>query len=439
VEPVRRFLKIYQPSPENVGELTFANPSSDLGDLGIEVSGSVPLVTLVPRVLRPGAAPEYAVGPGYRATVPVFDVPGVKSWQFAQFDTIEPTDSLQVPAEITDVRARLHDGLTEYVWGGSSWDPVADPDVDWNTLAEVSTNLPSWDPSVQLGFVFELSTTDKRYTPALEGFRVLYEIDLPSELNDWIFGTLITDLRAIRPTKDLHVVSDGTTSIAFGVVVSKLEDGWEFRDVVGVFADQYRRTNLLQSYDSGTKTITLSSAPATSTVLTIRVEYAPQVAVTTDPDFIETAASPAIAFDTIDVIDHGEASQDDGIVNRFVDPPTAVILPARRHVDIDITATITAPLTVDLHRLIENVDAWFAERRVVRSHMTGELATLRISDPLDAPQDVPRSGLRSATMRFRLENVYLAHRAPVDGAGVKQLQVTVNAGAGSVDFSIDGG
>lgn len=413
-----------------LGSLVFTNPTTDAGAVRVAHSnGSDRSVQLVALPAYPHGPSVFPTGAGYRVKFPVLDCPGVIVWRFAQFDRSEPTG--------TDLRARLHDGTTERYWNGSAWTSVVAPDADWNTLAEVSDHLPDWDPDDDLGFVFELSTTDREVTPSLRGFRVVYDIDLPSEFNDWVYNALVGGMQdTLRPVKDAIVLASGSISLDWGAVVDGKEDTWSFGSVVAVYnkaADPWNRTNLLASYNSGTRIATLTSSPAAGAQLLVRVEVVPEVAVNTDPDHVELAKSPAVIFDTIDVVDLGEAPAGDSVVNEFVDPPTAEVWPAARHAHVDVSVTVTAPLSVDLHRLGDAVTSWLHDRRVLRSPTTGDRVTLRITDQLSAGSPVERSGLRTGALTFRLEHVYFQTRATVAGYGVKTIQVEASTTAGGSD------
>lgn len=410
-----------------VGSLVFTNPAADSGAVRVAHEGSA--VEMVALPAYPHGPATYPTGTGYRVKFPVLDCPGVIVWRFARFDRSEPTG--------TDLRARLHDGTTEFYWSGAAWVAVTNADTNWNTLAEVSQHLSDWDPADPLGFVFELSTTDRALTPSLRGFRVVYDIDLPSEFNDWVYAALIGGMQdTLRPVKDAVVLASGSTSLDWGAAVDGNEDTWTFGSVVAVYdkaGDPWRRTNLLSSYNSGTRIATLNTSPAAGTQLVVRVEVIPEVMVNTDPDHVELARSPAVIFDTIDVTDLGESPSGDSVVNEFADPPTAEVWPAARHAYVDVSVVITAPLSVDLHRLGEAVTSWLHDRRVLRSPTTGDRVTLRITDQLSIGSPVLPSGLRTGVLSFRLEHVYFQTRATTAGYGVKTFQVEASTTAGGSD------
>jgi hypothetical protein len=412
------------PDTDVLGAMTF----SDSAKIGLTADR----VAISLKVSADGARIEYPKNTaGIYCTTPAVGGDLIRQYEFAQFDTVEPTDPTlndptldPNPAEVTDVRGRLHDGTTEFWYTAGVWTAITDPDTDWNTLEEVSTNLPAWDASQPLGFVFELSTKDGTVSPLFRGVRVLYEVDLVSFHNDWLYTTLIAEMTStIRPRADLIVRSDGTVTVDLGAVEDALESAWDVVDVDAVFdedSDPAHRTDLLSSYDTGTRLITLTGAPAPDTRLLIRFTYKPVVAVTTDHDFTELGASPAVLFESVDVEDRGEAPESDNIVNVFSDPPMGVILPAPRRTHMTITLNITAPGAVNMRRLAEAVTIFLQDRRTITSPTDGRRARVRITDPFNSPPLPDQTGLHSATMEFRLENVYVWLRRAIEATGVRQ-------------------
>jgi len=435
--------------PEVYSEFTFENPASDSGSIRVTAaSGAISLVAVSP---RPGANPEFPIGEGYRVKFPLTGVPGASAWLLAQFRALLIEDPMQDPREVTAVRARLHDGTDDFVWAAGAWSVVADADADWNTLGEVALGLVDWPVASDFGVVFELSTTDPRFTPFVSGYTLLYEIDIPSDFDDWLYNTLVAGMKEIRPEKDIQLRSDGTSSIAFTTIESKLETDWNFEAVVDVFDltdDPYRKVSILDTFDSGTRLITLTTAPASGHVLLLRVTYVPLVAVTTDQDYFELANTPAILFERVDAVDRGEVSEDTFIMNEYVDPPLATVFPAPRHVNIEIDLVITAPLTTDAHRLADSVTKWLNDRRVLVSPTTGERATMRITDPMQSTAVQDRTGIRTSGVSFVLEDLYFFYRDSFtagDGSpgsvfayGVTSAQVVTVVGSTSVTTDVGG-
>jgi len=433
----RRLIRCFTVSPDTLKDLEF----SDLSKIGL--ANNKASVTLKTSIVA--GRPSFPIGEvGIRFKTPAVSANRIVSFEFAQFDTLEPEDPNKSPSTVTDVRGRLHDGTTEKFWNGSAWVAITDPAADWNTLEDVSGNLPSWDAADPLGFVFELSTTSRTLAPTVRGVKVLYQADIASFHNDWLYTTLVAGMvDNIRPLADLVTDSDGTVSVALAPIEAALESAWDIIDIDAVFnedTDAAHRTDLLASFDTGTRVITLAGAPSLGDKLLVRFSYKPVVAVTTSHDFAELGASPAILYEVVDWEDEGEASSSDNIVNVFPDPPVGVILPAPRRQHMAVTLTVTAPSSVNLRRLAETVTRFLQERRTIFSPTDGREAYLRIVDMFNASPLPDQTGLHSATMGFRLEDVYVWLREAVDTTGVRPggLAILTDLGPAQVTTPVGG-
>lgn len=409
---LRRLLRIWQLSADTFGDLTY----SDATKIGLNDARTAVSLKLG---LRNGRV-EYATGSGIYVKVAPFVVPRAVAWQLLQVVAVEPVDPSQDPREVTDVRARLWDGSTEFWFTAGAWTAVTTPATQWNTIEEVNANLGEWDPADPIGLVFELSTTDARFSPSLSAFRLLYSVDLVSPLNDWIYGAVVQGIKDnVRPLSDVIHTSDGTTSIDFGLIADGFEEGLTVGTVDAVWnedEDPEHRNDLLSSYNSGTRFITLSTAPPSGDRLLIRFSYVPAVALDTNQDYDELARTPTITLDRVTVVNMGEAPEDDYIMNVFTNPPMGVRIPAPRRVNISFSVLLSTMLSVDLHRLAEELTRYLASNRVLSSPTTGERATLRITDTFDDQRSPGLSDLKAGSMAFSLENVYL-HSRPAVAAG----------------------
>lgn len=427
---LRRLLKDFTVSRDTIGDIT----PSDSTEIGVNRREDAVTLKLVN---GPGRL-QYTTGAGVYVKIAPFDVPRVVEWNMLQVFVTEPRDETR--AEVTNVRARLWDGTTERWFTAGAWTVVTVAATQWNTIEEVNDNLGSWDPDDPLGLVFELSTTDARLTPALVGFRLLYSIDLISEIDDWVYGALVEGMKSIvRVASDVIVTSDGSASISFGTdVIDALESPYDVTDVDAVWNeddDPNHRNDLLVAYNTGTRVISLTGAPADGARLLIRFVWRPMVAVTTSQDFDELDGSPSILFDRITLENLGEAPVPDTIVNVFTSPPVGVTLPAPRRGNLVISLLLTAPLAVALHRLAAAVTQFLQARRVISSPSTGDRATLRIVEPFDDQRVANLSDLHTAAALFRLENVYVHEQPAVDAGdsggeyayGVGTLRFTTQA------------
>lgn len=399
---LRRLMRSWEVSVDTIGDLALSDGSR------IRVAADAASVTLKtgPRAGRI----ECPTGPGIYVKIAPIVVPRVIQWQMIQVYATLPVNPLASPRTVTALRARLWDGTTEFWRTGGAWVPVVTATTDWNTLEELNAGLPSWDPALPLGLVFELSTTDSKFSPAFLGFNLLFSIDIVSSFDDWIYGAVIQGLKdAIRGFSDVIVSSDGTGSIDFGSIVADFEDDMTIDTVDAVWNeddDPIHRADLLASYDDGSQTIALTTAPPAGAKLLIRFVWIPLVALSTSGDYDELASTPAIVLDRVAIEDLGENASGDAIVNVFTDPPLGVVLPPPRRTNILISLTLMASLAVDLHRLAEAVTCFLTEHQVITSPSTGERATLRLTAEFDDAGTPDLDDLKTGTMAFSLENVY---------------------------------
>lgn len=430
----RRMIRCFTVGPDTVGDLEYSDATA------ISMNDEKTGVAL--KTSWDAGRANFPITAGIRVKTPAVAGNLIAAYEFAQFDTVEPTDPMD-PAVVTDVKARLHDGTTEYWWTAGAWTAVSNPVTDFNTLQEVSDNIASWNAALDLGFVFELSTNSKQHTPSFRGVKVLYQMDLVSFHNDWLYTTLVSQMaNNIRPRADLLAASDGTTTIDLGAIEATLGSDWEITDVDAVFnetTDAAHRTDILSSFDTGTRLITLTGAPTSGNKVLIRFEYKPVVAVTTDSDFEEIAGSPAVLLEPI-WVDAGEAPVPSDIVNVFTNPPVGVILPAPRRQHLVVTLVVTAPNAVNLRRLAESVTAFFQERRTITTPTDGRSAYLRITDTFGSSPLPDQSGLHSATMGIRLEDVYMWFRDALETTGVRAggVELEIPLGPATVTIPVGG-
>jgi hypothetical protein len=362
------------------------------------------------------------------------------AWHALQVFRSEPED-IEGNA-VTDVRLRLSDGTDHYYWTGAAW---AITTTEWNTVEDACDNFSSWTGPV--AFVVGLRTTDGDYSPSVTAIKFLYEVAVPSMLEDWIYRTIVPELEeGLRPETDFTITGPGGSTIDLDNF--PLEGGLQLLDVVSVWdhtSDPDHLADLFLSYDSGTREITLSQPITAGNVVWIRGPYQPTVAVTTSQDYDEIASAPAVELD-FDIVSDAEAAADDYIMDEFADPPTAVILPAPRRVDIELTLSVTAGLAIDLVRLVEEVIRFCQENKVLASRSTLERATFRLSDAMTWPKAPNLSDVQAASVLIRMDNVHLWTRDAYDadaasgvGFGVEALVATAQIGPVTRTIEIGGG
>lgn len=120
-----------------------------------------------------------AGGDVHSAALGQFTVGALRSW-----------DHLWIPVEhdplnddglgVTEVTARLTDGVSDFVWGGASWVAPVDAN-DWSDVADVEANVGAW-PSTTIGLKVRLRTENGAITPACYGWRIAYTIDFAAKV-----------------------------------------------------------------------------------------------------------------------------------------------------------------------------------------------------------------------------------------------------------------
>jgi hypothetical protein len=324
------------------------------------------------------------------------------SWRYIQFIFDTPTDD--DGNEVTGIYLRLVGSSGARWWNGTEWEaPGAD---EWSTMEDVCNNISSWTDKT-LGFVINLRTTDARYTPTLRHIKVAYKVDLPSFINDWILSSLIPALREEVQLFSEYVI-EAHGGLAYTMSDYPLEASVDISDIVEAYDhanDPDHETNLFSSFASGV--LTLSDVVPAGSPLWIRTRLQPTVAKTTNQDYDEIEGPFNVIIDEVREDDMGAAHADDGVINIYSDPPTGVIVPAPRRVNINLGISVTAPTAVDLGRLQDAVHGFFHRNRVLTSYATGDQVSMRPMSGNDDSSTSPNlSDLQQARMLAIMENAY---------------------------------
>ena len=368
------------------------------------------------------------------------------TWDFVELYGTAPRDENR--NQVTTMNLRIHDGTDSRYWNGGTW-AVAGAG-DWNTLSDVNANLSAYTGS-SIAIEVELKTTDWVLTPTLRAVKLKWTGQLFSFFEEWIYRTVVAGMKsALRPPSDYTIKAPGGTSIDLDNF--PLDSGWELADVIAVYDytnDPTRRTNLLSSYDSGTKVITLTGAIAADDTAWVVFRYQPDIAVTTSQDFTDEAQVPAIWITGVRDVTRGTkriGGRGPYAIDRTLAVPAGVVHPeAVSMIDLDFTYAVLAPTSLDLTKLNEALINWIDAHPILRSPGLDTHVKLSRTNALDwvtgvgAPKD-----LRLLTGTFTLREVPFigdlsasaadgSNTAPagaVDVFGVKQL---------SVDYSVLGG
>lgn len=256
---------------------------------------------------------------------------------------------------LTSVRLRIYDGTNDRFWNGSTW-AVAGAG-DWNTEDEVNQHLASFDvSSKQFAVVLNLVTTDDRYTPLVSSVFVLWEgeVDwsqdivldsLTQTLQDeleYASDTVFPPLEANSSSIDLDDYTDESD-----LVVANVEEVYDHD------ADPNHTTDILDSYDSGTRVVTLTTAIPMGNRPYFRFRIRASVAWDTHQDFSEVRKLPQVIL--------GDAEAETSVLYPFgcssgvvrKDTVSAVKLPAPYRTTYQIVAEVLTDRSRDQLRLLD--------------------------------------------------------------------------------------
>ncbi len=222
----------------------------------------------------------------------------VRRW--TNFDATMSTPKSPTGAAVTSIGWKLNDGTNDRYWNGSTW-AVAGAG-NWNTTAVVQANIASFPvASKTLRPVVNLRTTDSRYTPTVSDVRVLFEANYSSGIENLVTKALRRRIETIEATTEIAVSwpATGATYDLDGLVQ---EEDVTIVDVDGAFlhaTDPDCENDLLVSYNTGTKVVTLSSSQTAGTVVLLRVAYRPTAAISTHQDYDVLGQMPYVAIEEI--------------------------------------------------------------------------------------------------------------------------------------------
>ena len=418
---MKTLIKVWDFDSNLMGMLEYSSPS----DITLDARHS--RLTLKERFAPGTNRLSYPTNDDIYVIMPSLDVQSLQELHYIQVISITPNDLNG--ATPTAILMRLYDGAQHYYWNGANWTIGS----AWNTVEDMVNHLRDWNLDVPFSLVVSLKTTNRAYTPTVSQIKLLYSVELPSFIDDWVYNVIVDGMaESIRPVSDL--ITEAIGNLQLDLSALDLQGSWNITDVVGVWdedLDAKHRQNLLDEYDIQTRVIILSTAPAEGARLRVRYRYAPQVAVQTSQDYVEVESCPSLLFDNIMEDELGAASAAESIMNCYVDPPSGVILPAPRRANIRFNLLASAPTSVDLDRLMEAVATFLTSNATVTSRATGITRSLRVIESFNRRIDPSLNDSHMASMSFMIENVYKWHLGPVSVHGVASLGVGFQVGAGT--------
>lgn len=338
---------------------------------------------------------------------------------------------------LTSVELRIYDGTDERFWNGSMW-AVAGAG-DWNTEDEVNQNLTSFDASSkQFAVVLNLVTTDDRYTPSVSSVFVLWEGEV-----DWSQDIVLDSLTQILQ-EELTYASDAALPPLEGDSSSIDLDDYADEsdlDVVDVEAaydhdaDPNHVTDILDSYDSGTRVVTLTAAIPMGNRPYLRLRIRASVAWDTHQDFSEVRKLPQVILGDVE----SETSIpypfgcSSGVVRK--DTGTAVKLPAPYRRTYRITAEVLTDRSRDQLRLLDALTAFLTNGPsdevgpFLRSRATDRRYRIWLTDDFRAVAPVASNlaDVRVFQAEFRVVDVASNLAPTIDAYAVKSLNLGFNA------------
>lgn len=332
----------------------------------------------------------------------------------------------------TSVGLRLFDGTDERFWGGASWDVAGLG--DWNTEAEINANIGSFDVSAKkFAIVLNLVTTDEKVTPTVEAVLVLWKGPI-----DWNQDVTLDSLLALFQDEltyieDLALPPLAATSATIDLDDYTDESELDFVGADAVFdedADPGHVTDLLSSYDAGTRVLTLSTAIPVGNRPFLRMIVRPNVAWDTHQDFGELGKLPEIVLRDTSAVRSSPYPfrSDTGIVRK--DTGAGVSIPAPYRTTYEVTMEVRLDRSTTQMRLIDELIRIFVDGPAseigpfLRSRATDRRYRLRLIDEFRAADPrVNLADVRSFVAEFRIEDVALQLSAARDVFAVQSLNL----------------
>ena len=395
---------------------------------GLRISDSNRLE--VPRSNTPSGPtpddPEYDLSQTLTARTPTFNPLEVVGWEL--FSVRHPGPPANPNPALTtapyEIRFRVSDGSTDLYWDGAAWS-AATLGTHWNTEAEVSANLPTFDTSSRsIAFVVNMWTTDERVTPRLHSLKLLYQSRI-LEKRDLIYESLIPEFREQlrgRSRVGYEMPAAGTTLDLSDLEALGFEGGYDITDVIEAYnysQDPNRDTDILASWDLGTSTVTLTEEIPLGEVLWLEFEFRPTVAAHTSSDYSEISSIPGVDILDVSTRDFQEVPQPDAVIDRATNSGWSVPGPSVRHVSF--TVEIICNKQYDLEYLTESLRIWARKRCLRMRGMDYELYCATKGDAQYFPVHGAKN-TRKSVLKFEVMHVPFFELPAVETYGIQGIE-----------------
>ncbi len=326
-----------------------------------------------------------------------------------------PRPTLQ-PSQTT-VAYRLNNGTSDYYWDGVSW--VVAGASDWNSEAVVVANIDSFPATNQhVAVLVNLKTTDKYVTPTISQVDIGYEGQI-DYIRSIITSLLYSMDASLRYSFRTTVEGNGTNSIVLPAFdptynIVSLEAAYNITD------DPNMVTNIGSAYNTGTRTLTLTTTPASNKVILVRFRAKPQVAFSLpSQDYYENKSVPATTINRMDV---SGAQVVGSQVVKNVAAGTASVRYNPYRLNISFGLLVEAEAADTKLHLIESVISYFRNTPLLHWRDLDKQLSMRIvSEGVYNPTPNLKDGYES-TFTFALENIFLW----LDSEQSKYLVLEVN-------------
>jgi hypothetical protein len=325
----------------------------------------------------------------------------VKQWLL--FEPVVSNFIDESGTQITFDKYRLGDGTDEYYWNGSSWEVNT---TDWNTSAEICTNISTFSvSSLSIQVIINLSTTDEEYTPEVDSVKILYSCDIEFQ-EDLFYKSLLPDLKEnIRPISDYPIKMTEDSDTIDLENDFPLKTPYNIVDIDSVFdhdSDENHLTDLFSSYDEGTKVITLSQSLTTGTKVWIKFIYEPEVAITTKRTYSEIGKVPCIVISDINSVGRKEGQGSKTVIDETTNEGVKVFPPI--HNDFELVLRCLTDKARDQIRLTEEIKRYFRQNTILRQRGTDEECSIHVIDDLDMQNPFGSSEIEISFLRVLIEN-----------------------------------
>lgn len=311
----------------------------------------------------------------------VVTLPALRAAGLRALYRIELIESATAPAS---VGWRISDGAAELWHDGAAWVEATDPDADWNSAAEVADEIGSFPMAARVVQpIARLSTTSAAAGAAVFGWRIAYGVRDVGDEEDALTRTVLASLRAeVRATARIKVTSDGTVAVPLAQ-----EPAYPSPEAVEAIydldADPEEEDPLAGTWNSGTRILTLASAPTAGHKLLAEVRYAPRIVVSVSRDAPEQARAPLVALSLAGAPTLYRAQDAVGV--RELDAlPDAWSVAGSALAEATLDVRVVAETAQDLRRLLVALRGWFGGYGVRRllSPETGRVVQIREGDAL---------------------------------------------------------